>query len=484
MKKLLAMLLSLVMLLAFVPATLADDADYTLVIKGGEVNDNLRTVDGERLLAVDLLLNGTTEDMLVALTFDLTFDPAQITFVKAEKDDAFNAFTVNDTVEGQLRVAVTSEGMTVGEEALVGTLYFNVTDDLEVGTEIAFELGKGAFAETQIDDPDDPAGTHVIVTQHDLAADFAPFVVSEAKAFTGVVKFNEGEVEYKSNGTPFVMWDHEAGKHEPAFTVYEEDEKTVVDPANYDFEYKENEQPGTGYLFVYFKGDYSGEAQLFFKIYLPATTWTKVENVKDGVLVQWTPVEDAAGYVIYRRAWSTKDKGWTSFERWNNTTETSWIDTKVYAGTRYQYGVKAYFARRTDPVSGAEIGGNVNEPSGNYNLGNVGPLKTTVRISSRVLESVTAGSKQMTVKWTATKYFTGIRVQYAEDAEFTKNCKEDLVAFKLDANGDAVSPVPNSDVIKNLTSGKTYYVRVCSYHIFEGTTYYGEWSNVLSCTVK
>ena len=478
MKKLLAMLLSLVMVFALVSAASAEGEDFTMVIKGGEVNENLERVDDEYLLAVDVLLTGTVKDTLVALTFDLTFDPEQITFVTMEKnEDLFNSSAVNDTVEGQLRIGLTSEGVVVGEEEPVAVLYFRVAEGLEAGTEIAFELGEEAVAETFADDPK-------VVTPHDVAADFAPYIVSESAVFNGVVEFNEGEVEYKSNGTPFVMWDHEAGVCEPAFTVYEEDGVTVVDPANYDFEYKENKQPGTGYLFVYFKGAYAGEVQLFFKIYLPATTWTNVENVKDGILVEWTPVEDAAGYVIYRRAWSSTTNGWTSFERWNNTTESSWIDTKVYAGTRYQYGVKAYFARRMDPVAGYEIGGNVNEPTGNYNLGNVGPLKTTVRISSRVLDSVTPGTKQMTVKWVATKYFTGIRVQYAEDAEFTKNCKEVKVAFKLDEDGNAVSPVPNQEVIKGLTSGKTYYVRVCSYHIFEGTTYYGEWSNVLDCKVK
>ena len=478
MKKLLALLLSLVMVLALVPFTAADGADYTLVIKGGEVNDNLEG----GLLAVDLLLNGTTEDMLVAVTVDLTFDPEQITFVKGEAGDDFNSFVVNDTVAGQLRIAATSEGMTAGEEVPVGTLYFKVADGLEAGTEIAFEVGEEAYAETQIDDPDRP--NHVIVTQHDLAADFSPYVVSEAKAFNGVVKFNDGAVQYKGK-TPYVMYDAAAGKHEPAFTVYEEDETTVIDPANYDFEYKENTLPGTGYLFVTFKNEYAGEEMLFFKIYLPATTWTKVENVQDGILIQWTPVEGAAGYVIYRRAASAKTNNqWTSFERWWNVTGTEWIDGpddahKVYAGTRYQYGVKAYFARRLDPIAGEEIGGNVNEPSGNYNLGIVGPLKTTVRITTRVLNAVEAGAKQMTVTWSPSGLFDGTEIEYATDANFTQN----KVSVKVECR-DANNKVIKEYVAKGLTSGKTYYVHVRSYHVFEGVTYYGEWSNVLDCKVK
>jgi hypothetical protein len=157
-------------------------------------------------------------------------------------------------------------------------------------------------------------------------------------------------------------------------------------------------------------------------------------------------------------------------------TGTEWIDGsdvdhKVYAGSRYQYGVKAYFARRTDPVSGATIGGNVGD---NFNLGEVGPLKTTVRITTRVLNSVTAGSKQMTVKWTPSKNFTGYQIKYATDKNFTKN----VVAIKI------TDPKTAQTVIKNLKKGTTYYVTIRSYHEFNGMTYFGEWSNVKSCKVK
>ena len=475
MKKLLAMLLSLVMVFSLVSLASAEDADFTLVIEGGEVCANQDTME------VDLILNGTVEDTLLTLTFDLTFDPELITYGDIEVDEAFNSFAINDTKPGEIRISLTSEGVQVGEGTPVAMLVFSPAEGLEPGTEIAFELVKGATAETYADNAS-------VVTPHDIAADFSPFIVSESLAFNGIVKFNEGEVEYKG-ATPYVIWDHEAGKHEPAFTVFAEDGETVIDPENYDFEYKENTYPGTGYLFVYFKGAYSGTAQLFFKIYLPATTMTTVENVADGIKVTWAPVEDAAGYVIYRRAWSSTTNGWTAFARWDNTTDTTYLDGhdaahQTYAGTRYQYGVKAYFARRTDPVAGIEIGGNVNEDSGNFNLGNVGPLKTTVRITTRKLTSVTPGTKQMTVKWEATKNFTGIQVQYAEDANFTKNSKNYKIEFKLDENGNVVTPVVSSDVIKDLTSGKTVYVRIRSYCLFEGMNYYGEWSNVLNGKVK
>ena len=287
------------------------------------------------------------------------------------------------------------------------------------------------------------------------------------------IVINEEDVEYRGT-TPYVVWNHT--KHEPRFTVVAED-GTVLTEADYTVTYRENDKPGTGYIFVTVTNEaYADPDYAFFKIYLEPTEWMTIENVADGIRLEWAPVTDAAGYVIYRRAWNLVDGGWTTFERWDNTTETTWLDGhdathKVYAGTRYQYGVKAYFTRRTDPVVNQQIGGNVGD---NFNLGIVGPLKTTVRITTRTLTSVTAGTKQLTVKWAGSKVFTGYQIKYAEDANFTKNVK----SMKID------DPATVQKVITGLVTGKTYYVTIRSYQVFEGMTYFGEWSNVLSAKVK
>ena len=291
-------------------------------------------------------------------------------------------------------------------------------------------------------------------------------------AFDGTIEWNSADVQFKGT-TPYVIANGKA--QTPRFTVKDKNGK-VVDADNYTYKYRENKNAGTGYVIVTFRRQYSGTAQGWFKIYLPATKNTYVENVSNGIKVTWDPVAGAAGYVIYRRAWSSTTNGWTEFKRWNNTTETTYIDGtdanhKVYAGSRYQYGVKAYFESRTDPVSGAVIGGNVGD---NFNLGMVGPLKTTVRITTRKLVQVRPGSKQMTVKWEASKNFTGYQIQYATDSAFTQNQN----AIKI---GD---PTTYWTTIKGLKSNTTYYVRIRSYHEFEGMTYFGEWSNVLNCKVS
>jgi len=110
----------------------------------------------------------------------------------------------------------------------------------------------------------------------------------------------------------------------------------------------------------------------------------------------------------------------------------------------------------------------------NYNLGEVGPLKTTVRITTRTLKSVTPGTKQLTVKWGGSSVFTGYQVQYATNSAFTTGWKTIRIT----------DPKTVQTVLNNLKTGTTYYVRVRSYHVFNGMTYYGEWSNALSGKVK
>ncbi len=322
-----------------------------------------------------------------------------------------------------------------------------------------------------------PSDTDSFTYQYDTekgSMDVTVYLTFEAgdPAFDGTIEWNSADVQYKGT-TPYVIANGNA--QTPRFSVKDRNGNTVS-RSNYTYVYRENTNAGTGYVIVTFTSQYSGTAQGWFKIYLPPTTATTVENVSDGIRITWNPVEGAAGYVIYRRAWSSTTNGWTDFVRWYNVTGLSWIDGsdadhKVYAGTRYQYGVKAYFARRVDPVSGATIGGNVGD---NYNLGEVGPLKTTVRITTRVLNSVTAGRKQLTAKWGASSVFTGYQVQCATNSAFTKNVKTIRIT----------NPKTAQTVIKNLTSGKTYYVRVRSYHEFNGMTYFGEWSNVKTCKVK
>ena len=110
----------------------------------------------------------------------------------------------------------------------------------------------------------------------------------------------------------------------------------------------------------------------------------------------------------------------------------------------------------------------------NYNLGLVGPLKTTVRITTRKLTSVTGGSKQITAKWDGSNKFTGYELQIATDYGFTQNVKTVKIS----------NPKTYQTTVKSLQAKTTYWVRIRSYHIFEGMTYYGGWSDRMECKTK
>ena len=275
-----------------------------------------------------------------------------------------------------------------------------------------------------------------------------------------------GGLSFKGT-TPYMIWNGK--KRNAPFTVRNASTDKVIDGYYYDYWYQENVNAGTGYLFVRLWGSDTVK-RVWYKIYLPPTTATTVANTSDGIKISWAAVPGAAGYVVYRRAMNLSMSDWSKFDRWNNTTATTFTDTKVYAGTRYQYGVKAYFKQRNDLYAGKMIGGVFD----NYNLGLVGPLRTTVRIKTNKLSSVTAGTGKLTAKWTKIDVCTGYQVQIATNSSFTTGKQEVKVT----------SPSTLSKTISGLTSGKTYYVRVRGYNEFNGTTYYGEWTNVLSCKVK
>ena len=263
-----------------------------------------------------------------------------------------------------------------------------------------------------------------------------------------------------NGSTPYMVYQGDR-RLEPRYLVVgtdaQESRYIVLDPVSYNATFQNNDVPGTATLNIKTNGT-GKTASNWFKIYLPATKTTKISNVKNGIKLKWDAVPKAKGYVIYRRAWSTTTGGWTEFKRWNNTTNTTWTDTTVYAGTRYQYGVKAYFS----------------DPMDNYNLGLVGPLKTTARITTRTLTGVEAGSKQLTARWDGSKTVTGYQVRIATDQGFTQNVKTVKVT----------QPDIYRTTIRSLKSGTTYYVQVRGYQTFDGMTYYGEWSNTLNCKVR
>ena len=474
MKKTTAMVLAAILLLAVMPAALAEKTDYTVVIPGGETSAYMTELDGGTALRVDVFFEGVTDDkLLTALSFDLGFETDKLEYatdsqtqngsslyaVDAEGNDVGERsllVSTRNTPQGSLRFVLGSDyGCRIRDGEPLISLWFYVAAGQEAGTTLSFTLGGEIEAESvRMEDQNGNAN----YVQRTVGADLTPYTLSEGDAGEPIdarIEFDPADVSYKGT-TPYVIRD--GSPKTPRVTVKDAATGETVDPAFYRLSYQNNVEAGTAFVTASFLNGYAGKASRMFKIYLPATKWTRVENTEDGVCVTWDAVEGAGGYVIYRRAWNRQSSGWTSFARWNNTKGTAWVDAKVYAGTRYQYGVKAY------PL----------DPMDNFNLGVVGPLKTTVRITTRTLESVAAGTKKMTVRWSASKNFTGYEIRYSTDISFASNVKTVRIT----------DPKTCETVVRGLTTKKTYYVQVRSYQRFEGTEYFGGWSNTKFCKIN
>ncbi|MBR6039849.1 MAG: fibronectin type III domain-containing protein [Clostridia bacterium] len=474
MKKTTAMVLAAILLLAVIPAAQAEKTDYTVVIPGGETSAYMTELDGGPALRVDVYFEGVTDDkLLTALSFDLGFETDKLEYVTdSQTQDGSSLYAVDaegndvgersllistrNTPQGSLRFVLGSDyGCRIRDGEPLVSLYFYIAAGQEAGTTLSFTLGGEIEAES-VRMEDQTLNARYV--QRTVGSDMTPYTLSEGDAgseIDAMIEFNPADVKYKGT-TPYVIRD---GKPKtPRVTVKDAETGETIDPAFYRLTYQNNVEAGTAFVTASFLNGYAGKASRMFKIYLPATKWTKVENTADGVCVTWDAVEGAGGYVIYRRAWNRQSSDWTSFARWNNTKGTAWVDAKVYAGTRYQYGVKAY----------------PSDPMDNYNLGVVGPLRTTVRITTRTLESVTAGSKKMTIKWSASKNFTGYEIRYSTNAEFASSVRTIRIT----------DPKTCETVVRGLTTKKIYYVQVRSYQLFEGMEYFGGWSNMKFCKIN
>ena len=97
-------------------------------------------------------------------------------------------------------------------------------------------------------------------------------------------------------------------------------------------------------------------------------------------------------------------------------------------------------------------------------------VKVTFRINPKAvsLASLTAGKGKLTVKWKKGTGGAGYQLQYSLSSSFKPSKKVNITRTAT-----------VSRVLKNLKSGKTYYVRIRSYKLVGGKTYVSAWSKAL-----
>ena len=100
--------------------------------------------------------------------------------------------------------------------------------------------------------------------------------------FDGTVTIDPNDV--KLNGkTPYRVYDGKA--QTPRVIVKDKSGKTIA-ASKYTVSYRNNTNPGTAYADIKMK-DTGATASVWFKIYLPPTVSTSVQNVNNGIQVSW-----------------------------------------------------------------------------------------------------------------------------------------------------------------------------------------------------
>lgn len=182
-----------------------------------------------------------------------------------------------------------------------------------------------------------------------------------------------------------------------------------------------------------------------FKADMPADLQTKAINYKT-VQISWSSVDNADGYMVYRR---TADCGWKKIA--SRVTDISYKDQKAVTGTTYYYTVKAYsYAWGEMTVSSYDKDG----VAGKARLGKV-------KIATANSESYST----IRVTWNKVSGANGYKV-YRSTSKDGK-----YAAIGSTAKNSAVTFLD-----KKAVTGKTYYYKVRAYRNVSGKKVYGSYS--------
>lgn len=182
-----------------------------------------------------------------------------------------------------------------------------------------------------------------------------------------------------------------------------------------------------------------------FKADMPADLQTKAINYKT-VQISWSSVDNADGYMVYRR---TADSGWKKIA--SRVTDISYKDQKAVTGTTYYYTVKAYsYAWGEMTVSSYDKDG----VAGKARLGKV-------KIATANSESYST----IRVTWNKVSGANGYKV-YRSTSKDSK-----YAAIGSTAKNSAVTFLD-----KKAVTGKTYYYKVRAYRNVSGKKVYGSYS--------
>ncbi len=235
----------------------------------------------------------------------------------------------------------------------------------------------------------------------------------------------------------------------PAVAVKDAKGNLLTEGADYEITYANNAKPGKATVTVKFVGDnYSGTKTLSFVIVPAATGKISATQTSTSLKVSWSAVEGAAGYRVQLYNGNKLVKSRT-------TTKKTWTFKKLAKGTKYKVVVTAYVTVNDAPAYGATKS-----------------LTTATKTAKVTGVTAASGSKNtVKVKWNKVTGATGYTISYS----LKKDGKFKTVT---------VSSKKNSVNLKNLKSGRVYYVKVTANKRVSGNVIKATPSNIVSVTVK
>ena len=175
------------------------------------------------------------------------------------------------------------------------------------------------------------------------------------------------------------------------------------------------------------------------KVLPTATTAVATANLATGIKVAWKKVAGATGYLVYRNN--------AQIKKITSGSTLTYTDAKANTnGAKYVYKIVAYAGTGTSTLSKSA---------------------TTYRVAGPAITGIAnSAASRMTVKWRRNARGTGYQIQYSLSKTFASGNK--TVTIK---NNRTVSTV-----IRALTKGKIYFVRVRAFKTVGGTHYFSAWS--------
>ncbi len=157
---------------------------------------------------------------------------------------------------------------------------------------------------------------------------------------------------------------------------------------------------------------------------------------------------------------------------YNGGIKTPTVTVKDTAGKTLTEGIDYSLTYLSDRISVGEQIGYVSFIN-NYNGGST--FTYTIRPKKTAISKILGKSKKIYVKWKKrTVQTTGYQIQYATNKKFTSGKK----TVKITKNTKLATN------LKGLKKNKKYYVRVRTYHVVGGKTFYSDWSAVKSVKTK